>query len=471
MYGVITKNEEILMGNETNDINIELFKSFLGNYQKEKQIMREGSDFMFESVELLDYHLHKISLKRGKPYIKSPEWLINKRATINPKNKDNKCFQYSITVALNHQSIENHPKRISSIKPFIDQYYWEGMDFPSGIKDWKKFEQNNKTIALNILFVPHNTKAIRLAYKSKDNRKRENQVVLLMITDGKKRHYLALKSVRTTNGYNRPVRSLSRLLRRITSNHIGDFYCLGCLQSFRTDNALKKHEKLCDKHDYCHVRMPTEDKKILKYNHGEKSSKAPFTIIFDLECLLKKEQSCQNNPEKSYAEIKAKHEPSGYSLSLICSFDATKNRHYFYRGKDCIENFCKKIKELGREMINYKEKEMIPLTDIENKLYEKQKECHICKKDFCTNENNENEFEYKKVRDHCHYTGKFRGAAHSICNLSYKVPKEISVVIHSGSTYDDHFIIKQLAEKFKGQFECLGENAEKYITFSVPIKK
>ena len=120
--------------------------------------MRGGSDFIFESVELLDYHLHKISLKRGKPYIKSPEWLINKRATINPKNKDNKCFQYSITVALNHQSIENHPKRISSIKPFIDQYNWEGMDFPSGIKDWKKFEQNNKTIALNILFVPHNTK-------------------------------------------------------------------------------------------------------------------------------------------------------------------------------------------------------------------------------------------------------------------------------------------------------------------------
>ena len=153
--------------------------------------------------------------------------------------------------------------------------------------DWKKFEQNNKTITLNILFVPHNTKTIRLAYKSKYNRKRENQVVLLMITDGKKWHYLALKSVRTTNGYNRPVRSLSRLLRGITSNHIGDFYCLGCLHSFRTDNVLKKHERLCDKHDYCHVKMPTEDNKILKYNQREKSLKAPFTIYFGLECLLK----------------------------------------------------------------------------------------------------------------------------------------------------------------------------------------
>ena len=86
--------------------------------------------------------------------------------------------------------------------------------------------------------------------------------------------------------------------------------------------------------------------------------------------------------------------------------------------------------------------------------------------------NNNKEFKLKqKVRYHCHYTGKYRGAAHSICNLRYKIPKEISVVFHNGSTYDYHFIIKQLAREFKGYFHCLGENTEKYITFSVPIKK
>ena len=77
----------------------------------------------------------------------------------------------------------------------------------------------------------------------------------------------------------------------------------------------------------------------------------------------------------------------------------------------------------------------------------------------------------QKVRDHCHYTGKYRGAAHSICSLRYKIKKEIPVVFHNGSTYDYHFIIKQLAREFKGYFHCLGENTEKYITFSVPIKK
>ena len=93
--------------------------------------------------------------------------------------------------------------------------------------------------------------------------------------------------------------------------------------------------------------------------------------------------------------------------------------------------------------------------------------CHICKKRFSTDDNNKK----YKVRDHCHYTGKYRGAAHDICNLRYKIPKEIPVVFHNGSTCDCHFIIKELAEEFKGEFECLGKNTEKYITFSVPIKK
>ena len=150
-----------------------------------------------------------------------------------------------------------------------------------------------------------------------------------------------------------------RLLREVTSNHNGDSYCLSCLHSFRTKNVFKKHERLCDKHDYCRVKMPNEENKILKYNHGEKSLKAPFIITFDLDCLLKKDQSCQNNPEKSYTERKAKHEPSGYSWSLICSFDVTKNKHNFYRERNCIEKFCKDLKELGMEIINYKEKEMI----------------------------------------------------------------------------------------------------------------
>ena len=152
------------------------------------------------------------------------------------------------------KTLEKNPQRISKIKPFINQYNWKEIDFASHPKDLKKFEQNIKTIALNILFVPYITKKIRLADISKHNFKRENQVILLMITDGKKWHYLAVKSV-------------SALLRRITSNHNGDFYCF---HSYSTKNKLKKHERVCNDHDYCYEEIPNEDNKILKYNQGEK---------------------------------------------------------------------------------------------------------------------------------------------------------------------------------------------------------
>ena len=171
-----------------------------------------------------------------------------------------------------------------------------------------------------------------------------------MITDdGERWHYLA-------------VRSLSALLRGISSSNNGDFYCLNCFHSYRTHNKVKKHERVCNNHDYGHVDMLEEAKKILKYRSGEKSLKVLFIIYADLECLLKKEQSCQNNLKNSYIQRQAKH-----MLSI----------------------------------------------------------CHICKGCFCTNENNEKEFKLRlKVRDHCHYTGKFTGAAHSICNLRYKVAKK-----------------------------------------------
>ena len=119
-----------------------------------------------------------------------------------------------------------------------------------------------------------------------------------------------------------------------------------------------------------------------------------------------------------------------------------------------------------------KEKEMIPSTNNENKFYNEQEECHVCQKEFCYDKNEKKKFKlYQEVRDHCHFTGKFKGAARRICNLRYKVPQEIPVKIHNVSTYDYHFIIRELAEGFKGQFECLWENTEKYITFSIPIKK
>ena len=188
-----------------------------------------GSEFVYDSVDALYYNLNKVSLSRGGSYLDSPKWLKNKKATINPQNKDDRCFRYALTVTLNYEQIKDHPERISKIKHVIDKCNWKGINFPSHSKDWKKFEPNNKSVALNILYVPHNTEKIRRAYKSKYNLTREIQVILLMTTDGEKWHYLAVKS-------------LSALFRRIAGNNNGDFYCLNCFQSYATENKLQKHK-------------------------------------------------------------------------------------------------------------------------------------------------------------------------------------------------------------------------------------
>ena len=370
-------NVTIMSGIEIEDVITERFNVFRRRYQEGLETKIKGSSFTFERIDLLEYHLHKISLNRGSSYIKSSEWIKNKGVTINPNNtKDNNYFQYTITAELNYQNIDSHLERISKLKPFINNYNWKDIEYPSHSKDWRKCECNNKTIALNILYVPYNTKQIKQAYISKHNDERDTRVNLLMITDGTSNwHYLATKSI-------------SGLLRGITSNHNGDFYCLNCFHVYTTEKKLREHERICKDHDFCHPKMRDEDNKILKYIPGEKLLKVPFTIYTDIECLLKKINTCSNNPDKSYTEKKATYRPSGYSLVTFCSFDKSKNEQKYYRREDCMKIFCKDLKDQAMKIINYEKKEMIPLTDKEKESYENQKICHKCEKEFCTDENN-----------------------------------------------------------------------------------
>ena len=116
-----------------------------------------------------------------------------------------------------------------------------------------------------------------------------------------------------------------------------------------------------------------------------------------------------------------------------------------------MKKFCKDLKKHASKKIDYEKKEVMPLTYEEKKSYKKQKVCYICKKRRSTDGDNK---KYHKVRDHCHYGGKYRGAAHNICNLKYKMPKEIPVIFHNGSKYDYHFTIKELSKEFEGKSEC-----------------
>ena len=246
--------EDIMSGSETEEIMEKHIMQLLQKYQDNLQNKMKGSDFIFNGVNYLFYDLSRITISKGGSYIESPKWLKDKKCTINQKNNDNKCFQYATTLALNFNNIDKHHQRISKIKPFINNYNWNDINFPAAKKDWNKFELNNKNIALNILYVPFNTKKIEIAYKSKYNLIRDNQIILLMISNGENWHYLAVKS-------------LSRLLRGISSNHNSDYYCLNC---YRTENKLNVHRKICENHEHCNIEMPSPNDNIIKYDQGEK---------------------------------------------------------------------------------------------------------------------------------------------------------------------------------------------------------
>ena len=149
-------------------------------------------------------------------------WLRAKKEAIINVDAD---FEDDLDEAWNYQTIEKDPQRISKLKSYINKYDWKGIEFPAGSKQWVTFEKNNKTIALNVLYIPRNTKTISVAYRSEHDNKRKTQVILLMISNGKKQHYLA-------------VNNLSALLEGNSSNHHGDFHCLNCFNSYTSKNKL-----------------------------------------------------------------------------------------------------------------------------------------------------------------------------------------------------------------------------------------
>ena len=165
-------NEEFMNGRDTDEVIKLLFESFLQKYEENLQEKMKGSDFEFDGVNFLYYDFNKTSIYRGGSYIDSPKWNYF-------------GITYAVTLALNLDNIDNHPERISKIKPFLNKYNWKDIDFPAMSRDWKKIEINNE-IALNILYVPHNTRKMHVAYKSKHSLTRENQIIVLMITDGEK---------------------------------------------------------------------------------------------------------------------------------------------------------------------------------------------------------------------------------------------------------------------------------------------
>ena len=210
----------------------------------------------------------------------------------------------------------------------------------------------------------------------------------------------------------------------ISSNSHDDFYCYECLLSFRTEIALKNHVDLCKSNKFAKIELRNEENKFKKYNPGGKSQKMNTVIYADFELILV--------PNNTYSKENAsdgvidKHIACGYSIN-VADNHSNRCKQTYYRGDDTISRFCKEMHAIAYEKISFYKRQMIELTLEEQKEYEDATYCHIYKKVFGDKK------KHRKVRDHDHYTGKYRAAAHSICNLHYSARKDIPVLFHNGT--------------------------------------
>ena len=276
------------------------------------------------------------------------------------------------------------------------------------------------------------------------------QVTLLKITDeSDKWHFLALPSILDEDGLKRPTKSLSRLMEGIASKSHGDFYCYGCFHSFCAESTLKKHVELCKYNDFCKIELHEEGKNIKQYAPGAKSLKMNSVIYADFESILLPYSTCDKENVKT--KKLNKQVPCGYSINVVTNHN-NQSKQTYYRGDATVSTFCKKIRNIAQDLLNIEKKPMQNLSDEELMSYDIAKHCHICKKVFGKKK------KHIKLRDHDHYTGKYRGAAHLICNLRYSTQIDIPVFFHNGTNYDFNLIITELAKEFRSEMKCIPLN-------------
>ena len=237
------------------------------------------------------------------------------------------------------------------------------------------------------------------------------------------------------------VNSISRLLSsQITNGKRKEYFCLRCLNPFNNQEALDKYKEYCSEYESVKIQLP-EKGTMLKFKNYYKSEKVPFVVYADFECFNKPIQTCDPDPESSYTKQYQKHEPSNFCYYIKCFNDKVfpPKGVMDTKSDDAAQVFVKMLEEDIKMICNIPMKKMI-FGEKERKQYEKENICWICKEEF-----NNDDFKNIKVRDHCHFTGKYRGAAHSICNLKYRKPDFTPVVFHNLSGYDSHLFIKKKA--------------------------
>ncbi|KAJ4437396.1 hypothetical protein ANN_17540 [Periplaneta americana] len=423
------------------------------NKQKEK-ILKEFEECSMKGSGLFYVKLHKLELRvnkytplmGGSAYIELPHRYKNSKSLVNIANSDIYCFKYCIL----SKFLDKEKNFMSSYvnRPDLECKYDWCIDFPVGIKDIAKFEKRND-ISINVFALDENDDVFPLRICEKELPDHRD---LLYISNENTSHYCCITNFSAL---------VKPQLTAAAKSQIA--VCKRCFAYFRHNafrscaERLKDHESVCSQ--FSAVRSVFPNKEYLSFDHPEFSQQVRFVIYADFECLLEPIENCHGNPDSSYTVQYQKHTPFSYCYVLKDSQD-TYTDMKLYRGCDAAKHFVqdmvmetKKIEQILFDDI----KEMIPLTSEENVAYSNANICHICKKGNFTVDN-------YKVRDHDHLTGKFRGAAHNECNLRYQHQHFIPIVLHNLSSYDGHFIVRELGYD-DNPIQVLPNTQEKYISF------
>ena len=429
----------------------EIYNEMFNEIEEEVQKVEhaDGSGWVYVEVENLTLCIDIWDPIKASSYIDLPKELKNKKALINMKNTGNKCFLWSVLRGLNPKN--DHPERIDDLKSKENTLNMEGIEYPVSLKDIKRFEKQNLEISISVLGYSKDEKIYPLRISKKEN-KRKHNIVLLLIKDGDNSHYCLAKN-------------LSALLSsQVNKRKSKLYFCLNCLNGFDTMEKLEKHKEYCDEEESIKINMPKPDTYI-KFKNYLYSERAPFAIYADFESLLKPLDTCKPDPNKSYTHKYQKHEPLSFRY-FIKSFDESvyksELREYIKENEEdpdpidvflsWLEADVKIISELGNKPMK--------ITEEEQEQFNQASNCWICEKLLNLQD---------RVRDHCHFTGRYRGAACNICNLKYRKPNNISVFFHNLSGYDSHLFIKKLNNTM-GPIDCIPNNEENYISFSKTIK-
>ena len=446
----------VLEGTNENDIYDEIVEEILEEIDKTRDL--EGSGWKFEKVIKLVLHTTRWETVNAGSYIELPQALKNRKAIINMKNQDDKCFMWCVLRALNPK--DNHPERIDNdLKSKVDTLNMEGIQYPVSFRGIDRFEHLNPEISITVLGYNEEEKVYPLKVSKYTGC--EHDIVLLLIKDGEKSHYCLFKNISAL------------LSSQINNNDHKWYFCLNCFNSFKSPDSLDKHKEYCYNNECVKISMPPPNT-FLRFKNFRYSEKAPFVIYADFESLIKPLDNCDPNPNRSYTKKYQKHEPISFCYYIKCFNDTLckeifnddtkrKQLNSYIKTKpedpDAIDVFIKWLEDDVKFLANITPKKMI-FTKEDEKQFNMASDCWICGEELGND----------RVRDHCHYTGCYRGAAHNTCNLKYRKPESVPVFFHNLTGYDSHLFIKKLgSSNEKENIKCIPNNEEKYITFTKTI--